>query len=113
VFLQVLPVANNSVITAPSIVIFEGILAFHDPNVRAMLDLKVVKTRTMSGLCLLAFVLCIIQLFLEKEEKGNRQHCQTKTKCFWSTVLSLLTQPHQQPSLFFPLCLNFAITHHH
>jgi len=38
---SVLPASHNSVILAPSIVIFEGILAFHDPKVRSMLDLKV------------------------------------------------------------------------
>jgi uridine kinase len=32
---------HDTVVAAPSLVIFEGILAFHDPEVMAMLDMKV------------------------------------------------------------------------
>ena len=36
-----MPDDHNGLIEAPSIVIFEGILAFHDPRVRELLDMKI------------------------------------------------------------------------
>ena len=38
---SVMPEEHNSCIETPSIVIFEGILAFHDPAVRSLLDMKI------------------------------------------------------------------------
>ena len=38
---SVMPDDHNGLIEAPSIVIFEGILAFHDPRVRELLDMKI------------------------------------------------------------------------